>query len=118
MAFHHEFRGVSLSKKGNGMFRLWLGPIPKCDAMGHMKAITIRELHTSTGKWVRKAGEMGELLVTERGRVVAKIVPAADFPKKPYFARRKLIRAFREASPHLMGGTDSTLSISDDRERE
>ena len=83
-----------------------------------MGSITIRELHAQTGKWVRKAGEVGEIAVTDRGRIVAKIVPAADAPAEPYFRRRKLTRAFRLAAPFLTGGTDSTLSVSDDRDSE
>lgn len=90
----------------------------ECVTMGHMKTITIRELHTATGKWVRKAGELGEVLVTERGRVVAKIVPAKEPPTQPYFSRRKFTRAFASIAPRLTGGTDSTAAISEGRDRE
>ena len=82
-----------------------------------MKTITIRELHDATGKWVRRTHALGELHVTDHGRVLAKLVPATALPAKPYFARRKLLPAYRSAQPFLKGGTDSTRTIADDRDR-
>ncbi|HEY4248635.1 MAG TPA: hypothetical protein VGM64_17575 [Lacunisphaera sp.] len=82
-----------------------------------MRTITIRQLHDATGKWVRRAAALGELQVTERGQVVAKIVPAAVVPEHPYFGRRKELATFRAARPFLRGGSDSTRTISDDRDR-
>lgn len=79
-----------------------------------MKSVTIRQLHDETGRWVRAAAAAGELVVTERGKIVAKIVPAAGLPPRPYFARRKLTRAFRIAA--LSGGTDATIGISRERD--
>ena len=35
-----------------------------------MREISIRELHDKTGKWVREAARVGELVVTERGRPI------------------------------------------------
>lgn len=40
-----------------------------------MPTITIKELHARTGEWVRKAGEKGEITVTDRGHPVAVIYP-------------------------------------------
>jgi antitoxin (DNA-binding transcriptional repressor) of toxin-antitoxin stability system len=82
-----------------------------------MRTITIRQLHDATGKWVRRAAALGELQVTEHGQVVAKIVPAAVVPERPYFGRRKMLPAFRIARPFLRGGIDSTRTISEDRDR-
>lgn len=82
--------------------------------MCHMKSVTIRQLHDETGRWVRAAASAGELVVTERGKVVAKIVPARSVPPRPYFARRKLLRAFRSAA--LAGGTDATIGIIQERD--
>lgn len=79
----------------------------------HMKAITIRQLHDETGRWVRKAAELGELAVTARGQIVAKLVPAASLPAAPYFSRRKLLPSFRAA--RLSGGKDATVGISAER---
>jgi prevent-host-death family protein len=85
--------------------------------MSHMKTITIRELHRATGHWVRRAAA-GEVHVTQRGRLIAKIVPAKPLPAKPFFAHPKFSRAFLAQRKHLRGGTDSTQTISEDRERE
>ncbi len=82
-----------------------------------MKTITIRELHERTGRWVRRASER-EIYVTERGRLVAKIVGATPLPTEPFFANPKFTRAFLAHRKHLRGGTDSTQTISEERERE
>ena len=81
-----------------------------------MTTITIRELHHNTGKWVRKAAEVGEIHVSERGRTIAKIVPEQPAHEIPYFARRKLNPQFRRIMHRLRGGTDSTQIISEDRD--
>jgi antitoxin (DNA-binding transcriptional repressor) of toxin-antitoxin stability system len=84
--------------------------------MCHMKTITIRELHHNTGDWVRKAARFGEILVTERGKTIARILPQVPTPEVPYFARRKLNPEFRRIMHRLRGGTDSTQIISEDRD--
>ena len=85
--------------------------------MGHVKTITIRELHQATGRWVRHA-RAGEVYVTERGRLIAKIVPAAPLPPKPFFANPKFTQAFLAQRKYLRGGTDSTVTISEDGNRD
>jgi antitoxin (DNA-binding transcriptional repressor) of toxin-antitoxin stability system len=79
-----------------------------------MTTITIRQLHDATGRWIRKAGDLGELYVTERGRVVAKLIPASAPAATPYFSRRKLLPAYRAAK--LRGGRDSTAGIREERD--
>lgn len=79
-----------------------------------MKSITIRQLHDETGRWVRRAVDLGELHVTERGKPIAKLVPATAPAATPYFSRRKLLPAFKAAK--LSGGTDSTAGISQERD--
>jgi antitoxin (DNA-binding transcriptional repressor) of toxin-antitoxin stability system len=83
-----------------------------------MKAISIRELHERTGEWVRKAAHFGEIHVTDRGQLVAKLIPQTAETKAPYFARREVTPAFRKlaASGRLRGGTDATQIISEDRD--
>jgi antitoxin (DNA-binding transcriptional repressor) of toxin-antitoxin stability system len=80
-----------------------------------MKTISIRELHAATGRWVRRSAALGEVRVSERGRVIARLLPMAPLPEAPYYARRAFTRAFRAAQPSLKGGTDSTRTISDER---
>jgi prevent-host-death family protein len=82
-----------------------------------MKTITIRELHQATGRWVRQA-QAGEVLVTERGQLVARIVPASPLPAQPFFAHPPLTRAFLRIRKQLRGGTDSTEIVSEERDRE
>ena len=82
-----------------------------------MKTITIRELHEATGRWVRQAQE-GEVYVTERGRLIARIVPASPLPPQPFFADPTYTRAFLRERKRLKGGTDSTEMIGEDRDRE
>jgi len=89
----------------------------QCDTMSHMKTITIRELHQETGRWIRRASER-EVYVTERGRLVAKIVAASPLPAKPFFANPRFTRAFLAQRKHLRGGSDSTRTISEERNRE
>lgn len=83
-----------------------------------MKTITIRELHDKTGAWLRKAADMGEIHVTDHGKTIAKIVPQEQEQEVPYFARRKMSPAFAKLmkSGKLRGGTDSTQTISEDRD--
>ena len=89
----------------------------KDDKMSYRNTITLRELHLATGRWVKRAAA-GEIYVTERGRLLAKIVPVMPLPAKPFFANPKFTRAFLVQRKHLRGGTDSTLTISGDRDRE
>jgi antitoxin (DNA-binding transcriptional repressor) of toxin-antitoxin stability system len=80
-----------------------------------MKRISIRELHEATGRWVRQASS-SEVYVTERGRLVAKIIPVLPMPAKPFFAQPTFTRAFLAQRRYLHGGTDSTQTISEERE--
>lgn len=101
-----------------------MGGIRRCidtpvhgDTVCHMTAISIRELHAATGRWVRRAAIEGEVHVTERGRIVAKLVPVQAQPAVPFFARRKLTPAYRKQARFLTGGTDLTAIVSAERDR-
>ena len=93
--------------------------IIQCYTVCHMKTISIRVLHEKTGEWIRQAGEYGEIIVTDRGRAIAKIQPQADLRDIPYFARRRISQAFRGLMQRgkLRGGADSTQIVSEDRDR-
>ena len=77
--------------------------------MGHMKSVTIRELHINTGRVVR-ASAHGNILIIERGQPIAvlKSAKAADLVGKPFPKRdiRKMPRS----------NVDSTMYISQDRD--
>ncbi len=83
-----------------------------------MKTVTIRELHSRTGQLVRQAARHGEIRITDRGQTIAKLLPHAEPPARPYFARRKPSAAFRrlDESGKTSQGTDSTAAIAEERE--
>jgi antitoxin (DNA-binding transcriptional repressor) of toxin-antitoxin stability system len=78
----------------------------------HMRSISIRELHINTGRWVRHAARHGAVVVTDRGRVVARLQPhtAADVGR-PLPDREASIRARSRLR------TDSADAVAADRER-
>ena len=58
-----------------------------------MKAISIRELHLETGRWVRRAASGGPIVVTDRGRRVAALQPFdATTTGRPLPDREAVIR--------------------------
>ena len=83
-----------------------------------MKTVTIRELHAKTGELVRDASRHGQILVTDNGRTIAKILPETDGTGFPYFAQREPSRAFSrlDESGKTGRGSDVTQLISEDRE--
>lgn len=79
--------------------------------MCHMKRVSIRELHQQTGHWVRLAAHQ-PIVVTDRGRPVATIVPVQDeMLSKPLPDREK------ELSKLPKIPVDSAEVISADRQR-
>src|SRR5438309_7545473 len=88
----------------------------ECVTMCHMKSVSIRELHAQTGRWVRRAAEHGEILVTDRGRIIAKLVAQSFASTKPYFSDRKMLPAFRKFANRARKGLDVTQLISEDRD--
>lgn len=84
----------------------------KCDTLCHMKDITIRELHHSTGRWVRQAGRSQVIVITDHGRPVAVLSPySATMDAKPLPDREAWISKL----PRLKH--DSADAISEDRDR-
>lgn len=79
-----------------------------------MKTISIRELHTRTGHYVRQAATE-PITVTDRGRTVAKLVPVAE-PARLTFAQRRLRPGFLALQGKPMTGVDSGQMISEDRD--
>jgi prevent-host-death family protein len=83
-----------------------------------MKTISIKELHERTGHWLRRVAEEREVVVTERGVPVARMLPPARHPGKSLFARRKLLPGAAQLIERPIGGPDSAEIISamrDDR---
>ena len=83
-----------------------------------IKRMSIRELSKTTAEVVRSIAPHEEILVTERGRIIAKIVSNNHSTKVPYFARRRPSREFTKLDKRgkTGQGVDATQSISEDRE--
>ena len=81
-----------------------------------MTAISIHELHENTDLWVRKSTEQEPIVLTDKGRAVAKIVPVPVANAENPFLTRKLLPGFAELQAKLSGGTDSAQIISDMRD--
>ena len=85
-----------------------------------MQTITIKELHEHTGEWIHKAADFGKIDVTEEGQTVAYIFPVSTrmrpTPEQNPWLNRKLAPGFAELQKRLVGGTDSTQIISEDRD--
>lgn len=83
-----------------------------------MRTVTLRELHARTGEWVREASRCGQIVVTDNGRPIARIVPESEGTGTPYFADRKPSKAFRvlDRSGKTGRGRDVTRMIAADRE--
>lgn len=83
-----------------------------------MKTISLRELRHNTGKWMRRAAEEKEIIVTDRGVIIAKVV-APDEPskKKKNWANRTLLPGYEALmkAGKLKSTGDSSVYISEDR---
>jgi antitoxin (DNA-binding transcriptional repressor) of toxin-antitoxin stability system len=56
-----------------------------------MRTVSIRELHLHTGKWVREASIAREpLVVLDRGRPAARLVPFEQAKRYPFHERKKV----------------------------
>jgi prevent-host-death family protein len=80
-----------------------------------MKTISIKELHDKTGHWLRRVKAEGELIVTERGNPVARMLPPARASAGNPFTKRKLLRGIAPLIARPLGGPDSTDIISEMR---
>lgn len=79
-----------------------------------MEQIRIRDLHMKTGEWVRRAARGEGLVITERGRPVASLIPYREGDAGRSFRDRPVLPEF-EALPAVEG--DATAYVSEDRDR-
>lgn len=81
-----------------------------------MKTISLRELHESTGTWVREAARIGPLVITDRGKPVARLeAVVTDLQINP-FLTRKPRPGYAKPRGKLKGGTENTQTVSEDRD--
>lgn len=81
-----------------------------------MKSISIKQLHERTGHWLRIAKGEGEVVMTERGEPLVRILPAATAAAGNPFANRKLLRGVARLLERPLYGPDSATIISAMRE--
>jgi antitoxin (DNA-binding transcriptional repressor) of toxin-antitoxin stability system len=84
--------------------------------MSLMKSISLRELHESTGAWVREATRIGALVITDRGKPVARLEAITSELQVNPFLARKLRLGYAKLRGKLSGGTESTRILSQDRD--
>jgi antitoxin (DNA-binding transcriptional repressor) of toxin-antitoxin stability system len=84
--------------------------------MSHMKTISLRELHESTGAWVREAARVGALVITDRGTPIARLEAVTTEYQVNPFLSRKLRPGYAKLRGKLGGGSNSTQIISNDRD--
>jgi prevent-host-death family protein len=81
-----------------------------------MKTISIKELHDQTGHWLRRVRVDGEIVVTERGTPIARMLPPARPATGNPFSRRKLLPGVAKLLQRPIGGLDSAEVIGSMRE--
>ena len=79
-----------------------------------MKRIGVRTLHLKTGEWVRRAALGEGMVVTDRGRPVASLVPVRPCDLSAPFGERYTLPEF-DALPPVSGC--SGAHVSEDRDR-
>ncbi len=80
----------------------------------HMKRIGIRELHLKTGEWVRSAALGEGVVITDRGRPLASLLPVRPGDLSTPFGQRRTLPEF-DALPPVSG--DSSVYVAEDRDR-
>ena len=76
--------------------------------------ITIRDLHWNTGEWVRRAARGEDVVITDRGRPVASLIPFEEADAARPFRERRVLPEFH-ALAEVSG--DTTACVSEDRDR-
>lgn len=82
-----------------------------------MKTISIHELHEETDQRVRQAAQYREIPVTDSGKSVAKLAPLNESPQRSSFKDWQPSPEIAAIMHRPVGGTDSTQTISEDRDR-
>ncbi|MBM4270148.1 MAG: type II toxin-antitoxin system prevent-host-death family antitoxin [Deltaproteobacteria bacterium] len=81
-----------------------------------MKTISIKELHDRTGHWLRRVRVDGEIVVTERGTPVARMIPPARPSAGNPFGRRRLLPGVAKLIQRPIRGPDSAEVIASMRD--
>ena len=81
-----------------------------------MKTISIEEFREQTGHWLRQVAEEHELVVTECGKPIARLLPPLPSEAENPFSNRRLLPGVAEIINRPLQGADSTEIISEMRE--
>lgn len=79
-----------------------------------MKQIKVRDLHIKIREWVRKAARGEGVVITERGRPMASLIPFDEGSLNRSFRDHQILPEF-DALPEVSG--DTVVHISEDRDR-
>ena len=82
-----------------------------------MKAISIGELHRRTGNWVRSVARYGGIVVLDRNKPVAQLLPVTKKRRVKNFEDWKPLKRFAAALDRPVIGRPVQEIISQDRER-
>ena len=116
-ALLHPFRAVGENRPVTsiaGHIESRLTRSAQSDTLVHMDQIRIRDLHMNTGEWVRRAARGEGVVITERGRPVASLIPFDEGHVARSFRERHVLPEF-DALPEISG--DATAYVSEDRDR-
>ncbi len=83
--------------------------------------IPVRELHTRTGHYVRKASAHQRIVITDRGKPVAELQPLGREERegaRRTWKNRLLLPEYARVADQSIPGTDSSQMISEDRDRD
>lgn len=78
--------------------------------------ISIKDLHDRTGHWLRQVAEAGEVVITERGRPVARMLPPEERRSGNPLLKRRLLPGAEKLMNRPMKGPDSGEIISEGRD--
>ena len=67
-----------------------------------MKSVTVRQFREALPKLEKLIAKHGELRVTRRGKVIARLLPAADTPKFPSLAEFRASMPYQEVPSEVL----------------
>lgn len=93
-----------------------LTPSDASDTVQEMTTISIRELRGRIVHWLSRVNEEREIIVTERGRLIARLLPALEPAKTNPFLPRRLLLGVAPLIDRPLRGPTSTEIVSNGRD--
>jgi len=82
-----------------------------------MRKTSVRELHIHTSQLVREAAEGAVIVIERRGEPVAELRPVSGEKRISAKEVARMLAETRRFAAKLPRGTDSTILVSEDRDR-